>query len=221
MTDSSLVHRTSPASAGEPPHPALILLHGRGADENDLMPLADHLDPRLFVITARAPFAFPWGGYVWYDLTDQGVGHPDIRTLSVSVEKVSALIDEAIGAYSLDPRRIYVGGFSNGAATSAVLALLQPEKVAGAAILSGYFPPHVDLPLRPEDAAGHPIFEAHGTLDPVIPVAWARAGRDALADMPVELTYREYPMGHEISFEELQDLSAWLTGILDKNTPTK
>lgn len=215
MVEHALAHRTLPARNGEAPHPGLLLLHGRGTDEDDLLPLAQQLDPRLFTVSARAPFPFPWGGNAWYGLDPRGVGFPDQQTLDGSLERLDRFLDEIVREYPIDPSRLYAGGFSMGAAMSATLALLYAERVAGAATLSGYLPTQNSLPFRPESAAGHPIFEAHGTLDDVIPVSWGRATRDALVRMPVDLTYREYPMGHEISGEELRDLQTWITGVLD------
>lgn len=215
MSEFALTHRTHPARAGSAPHPGLLLLHGRGADENDLLPLAAELDPRLFVVSARAPFQFPWGGYMWYDLDPQGVGYPDARTLQSSLELLKRFLGEIVESYPIDPQRLYLGGFSMGAVMSATLALLEPERVAGGIVLSGYLSSTSGLPFQPERAAGHPFFVAHGTLDPVIPVQFGRLGRDYLAQTAVDLTYHEYTIGHEISLPELQDLARWLTHVLD------
>jgi phospholipase/carboxylesterase len=78
-------------------------------------------------------------------------------------------------------------------------------------ILSGYFPLHNQLPLRLEEATGHPVFQAHGTFDEVIPVKYGRETRDYLESTPVDLTYREYPMGHQISGPELADMRSWMS----------
>ena len=118
-------------------------------------------------------------------------------------------------AYPLDPDRLYAGGFSQGAAMSAALALTTPERVAGSLILSGYLPLNAELPLKPEEAAGRPVFEAHGVFDEMIPITWARQTRRYLQETPVDLTYREYPIGHWISPEELADASAWFSRVLD------
>ena len=217
MTRFALTHRTHPAVVGAEPHPALLLLHGRGADESDLLPLAGELDPRLFTVSARAPFRFPWGGYAWYHLDSNGVGFPEDGSLQRSLDLLRQLIDELIEAYPVDPRRLYVGGFSMGAAMAGSLALLQPERVSGAIVLSGYLPLRAGLPFRPQDAAGRPFFESHGTLDQVIPVSFARETREFLKGTPVALTYREYPIGHEISYQELRDLAAWTTEVLDRD----
>jgi phospholipase/carboxylesterase len=193
------------------------LLHGRGTDERDLLPLAGELDPRLFTVSARAPFRFPYGGYAWYDLDPRGVGYPGGDTLAQSVSLLNRFIDEILRAYPIRGDRLYVGGFSMGAAMSATLALLFPDRIAGALVLSGYVPAEAGLPFKLDALDAHPIFESHGIRDEVIPVEWGRRSRDYLAGTAVDLTYREYPMGHEISPTELRDVSFWLSQTLDNS----
>jgi phospholipase/carboxylesterase len=213
----SLVHASEPARGGDGPHPGFLLLHGRGSDERDLLSLAGELDPRLFTVSARAPFRFPYGGYAWYDLDPRGVGYPGGDTLAQSLSLLDRFIDEILSAYPIRGDRLYVGGFSMGAAMSATLALLFPDRIAGAVVLSGYVPAGAGLPFRLDAVDGHHIFEAHGTRDQVIPVEWGRRSRDYFAGTSVDLTYNEYPMGHEISQRELQDVSSWLTQTLDRS----
>lgn len=210
MADFSLVHRTAPPRTGSAPHPALLLLHGRGTDENDLLPLTGEIDERLFGVSARAPFQFPYGGYAWYELDPNGVGYPDQTSLLASLQLLSAFIGEILEAYPIDPARLYVAGFSMGSVMAGTVTLTDPERVAGGMILSGYLPIHNQLPLKLHEAAGHPIFQAHGTYDPVIPVAFGRETRDYLQTTPVDLTYREYPMAHQISGPELADMRGWM-----------
>jgi phospholipase/carboxylesterase len=212
---ASLVHLTHPARSGGEVHPGLLLLHGLGADERDLLPLATELDPRLFTVSAQAPFRLPWGGYAWYDLDPRGLGFPDTGTIGQSLGLLERFLDEIVQEYPIDPTRLYVGGFSMGGAMTSALSLLYPDRVAGALIFSGYVPVEARLPFRTQDAAGLPIFQAHGTMDPTIPIEWARRSRDYLLGTPVDLTYREYPMGHEIAVPELLDASSWLTAAVD------
>ena len=82
-------------------------------------------------------------------------------------------------------------------------------------------PTEAGLPFQLDRVAGHPVFEAHGTRDEVIPIEWGRRSRDFFAGTPVDLTYREYPIGHEISQRELQEASAWLSGVIDAPLPSK
>lgn len=215
-----LNYQTLLPRSGTGPHPALILFHGRGADEHDLLPLAAELDPRLLVVSVRAPFRFPGAGFAWYGLDPQGVGSPDAGSLHVSIGLLDRLLRELPNAYPIDARRVYTGGFSMGAVMAGTLGLLYPDRVAGSILLSGYLPLQAGLPFRPGDAAGHPFFEAHGRADQVIPVSFGRETRDYLAATPVELTYVEYPAGHEITLPELRDLSEWLAGVLRQEPRT-
>ncbi len=214
--EAALIHAAHPASQGSAPFPGLLLLHGRGTDEKDLLGLADELDDRLFVVSARGPFRFPYGGYAWYELDPDGVGYPSPESLNKSVALLERFLDEMASTYSVDPNRLYVGGFSMGGAMAAGLALLFPERIAGAVILSSYLPLHAGLEFKTEQAAGHPFFQAHGMYDPVIPVSHARETRDFLATADVDLTYREYPIAHQISGPELADLRTWFAEVLSR-----
>jgi phospholipase/carboxylesterase len=175
----------------------------------DLHMVATQLDTRIFAISARAPQPYPWGGYMWYDLDEgPGLGGAGIEA---SLDLLRSFIGEIVENYPIIPRRLYVGGFSMGAAMAGALALLEPERVAGAVMISGYLPPPApDRQYRTADAKGHPFFQAHGTLDGVVSIEYARQTRDFLQRSPVDLTYREYPIGHEVSYEELMDLAAWV-----------
>lgn len=212
MAGFSLVHQSRPPS-GTAPHPALILLHGFGSNELDLLALAGSIDSRLFVISVRAPF--PQGpGFMWYDLDEgPGLGGAGIER---SLALLRGFLGECLAAYDLDPTRVISGGFSQGAAMAGTLGLLDADRVAGALMVSGYLPPGIEQRYRPPAAAGHPFFQAHGTLDPVVPLVFAHQTRQFLETTPVTLTYREYPIGHEVSLPELTDIDAWLRTWLDE-----
>jgi phospholipase/carboxylesterase len=95
------------------------------------------------------------------------------------------------------------------------VALTHPELVAGAVLMSGRVPDELRAEIAdPEQLAGKPFLIVHGTLDPVLPIQNGRASRDLLQRLPVELTYREYPMGHEVSAQSLADVVAWLSARL-------
>lgn len=216
MADPPLVHSAIPARSGPGPHAGLLLLHGLGSNEMDMHTMAGQLaDPRVVIVSARAPFATPWGGYAWYDIAEHDPGYTGTQRIGASIDLLRRFLDTLVSDYSVDPRRLYVGGFSQGGAMSAALALLEPERVAGAIILSGFLPIHANLPYRPRDAAGHPIFQAHGTMDQVVSITYGRMTRDYLTnETAVSLTYHEYPMGHEVCLAELQDLRSWMDGVL-------
>jgi len=206
MEQFSLYHRVRPAQ-GPGPGPALILLHGFGSNETDLLALSGSMDPGLLVVSVRAPFVQA-PGYMWYDFAEgMGLGGSGIER---SLNLLRAFLSEVVRAYDIDPGRVYTGGFSQGAAMAGTLGLLEADRVAGSLMVSGYLPPGIEERYRPPAAAGHPFFQAHGTQDMVVPLAAAHRTRDFLRQTPVELTYREYPIGHEVSPDELADIAGWL-----------
>ncbi len=214
----SLIHLTR-----EPSHrpsrlpPLLLLLHGVGSHEGDLMNLAPHLDGRFFVVSGRGPNTLAPGSYAWFHVEFAPTG-PVINPEEAEGSRLRLLhfIDEVIEVYRLDPQQVYLMGFSQGAIMSLSLALTRPDRLAGVVAMSGRILPEVLPQLAPREAFAHlPIFVAHGTADPVLPIHYGRASRERLAGLPVSLTYREYPMGHEITAESLQDITTWLIERLD------
>jgi len=217
----SLTHLTRAPLVFPPPGaraPLLLLLHGVGSNEHDLFDLADSLDDRFFVISARAPIMLGPGAFGWYPVafTPQGpVGDP--AQAEQSRQTLVGFVDEAVAAYSLDPARVYLMGFSQGAIMSLYVALTAPKIVAGIVPMSGRLLPEAWAARAPDDAlAGLPVFAVHGTRDTVLPVSEGRAVRDALSRLPVNLTYREYDMAHQVTAENLSDIAAWLTARLDE-----
>ncbi len=210
---AALTHRVvAPRQPGEGSPPGLLILHGRGADEGDLLGLAAALDPRLLVVAARAPF--PLGlGYHWYDLLH--LGEPEPSTFARSRSLLDRFIGEIIKGYGLGANRLYLAGFSQGAMMLATMTLSQPSRIAGAALLSGYLPLQTRIETDPAALLGKPFFVAHGTRDPVIPVEASRMVNAYLAGLGASVTYREYPIEHQISEEELRDVAGWLTRQLD------
>lgn len=200
------------APAGEPAG-ALVLLHGRGTDERDLLPLADALDPerRLVAVLPRAPLALPGQpGAHWYVV--RRVGFPDEQTFAPTYARLAAWLDALPEALGVPWSRTLLGGFSQGAAMSFALGF-GPGRPAPAGILalSGFLP-HVrgHEPVL-EGRAGYPVALGHGAADPVIPIAFAHAARERLLAEGVELRYRETPgMGHTIDPRFVPELRAWL-----------
>jgi phospholipase/carboxylesterase len=197
---------SQPARVGAAAHPCLLLLHGRGSHEQDLMGLAPHLDPRLYLVSVRAPNAW-MGGYRWVDQDDEA---RQKETFGDSLQRLTALLDELPTRFPVDPASRFLLGFSQGSMMSTALLLTAPEKIAGALLLSG-LPPNTDqLNIQADAVRGKPAFVAHGTYDSLLPPARGRAVRDALLALDVEVDYHEYPMDHQIVYEELQDIQRWL-----------
>src|SRR5215212_9223188 len=203
-----LFHQPRQPSDGPPP--LLILLHGLGSNERDLVGLAPYLDPRFQIVSARAPHSLMPDGYAWFEI---GWTSTDITIDFQQAEQSRALligfIAEVLAAYGGDPAQVYLLGFSQGAIMSASVTLTEPELIAGAVLMSGRIPEEIRPLIAPaERLAGKPFLVVHGTADTVLPIQNGRASRAILATLPVALTYHEYPMAHEISTQSLADVTA-------------
>jgi phospholipase/carboxylesterase len=179
---------------------ALLLIHGRGADEHDLAPLADVLDPerRLAVYLPRGPLALPPGGAHWYVVAR--VGFPDADTFFPTFELLSAWTDAAVSDAGLGPDRLVLAGFSQGAVMSYALGLAAGRPRPAAILAMSGFVPRVDgFDLELESRAGLPVSISHGSLDPIIGVGFGREARDRLTAADLDVVYREDPVGHTIA----------------------
>lgn len=206
---TSLTHQLAPFD--EPRgglHPTLILLHGRGANEDDLLGLVPYLDPRLLCIAARAPFRFGYGGYTWYDLRE--VGTPESEQFEESYNKLSQFLDDIQAHYPIDPKQTFLLGFSMGTVMSYSLALTKPDRIRGVVAHSGYIPENSSLQFKWDMLSGTEFFVAHGVRDPVIPIEFGRRANELLSQTSAPVVYREYPIQHQISDESLHDLGEWL-----------
>jgi phospholipase/carboxylesterase len=207
---------------GAAPTASLIVLHGLGADGNDFVPFAEELDLRA---VGPVRFVFPHaptrpvtinGGYVmraWYDIAGPG-GPEDEAGLRASQAQVEALIARE-RERGVPASRIVLAGFSQGCAMTLMTGLRHRERLAGLAGLSGYLPLAARTAGERSDAnALVPIFLAHGSADPMIPLARATASRDALRALGYGVEWHEYPMPHSVCAEEVRDLNRWLLGVL-------
>ena len=198
-----LVHRLREPD-GEPAG-ALILNHGRGADENDLVPLLDELDPerRLLGVTTGAPLTnVPPGGRHWYLVPR--VGYPDPATFAASYELLTSFADGLLAERGIGWDRVAIGGFSMGAVMSYAVAL-GPGRPSPAALLafSGFVPA---VEGWSPDFAGRDSLRAfihHGANDPVISVEFARRARELLTGAGLTVDYLETDAGHWIPPEAL------------------
>jgi phospholipase/carboxylesterase len=211
-----LAHQVRPASGA--PDGALVLLHGRGTSEHDLQPLADALDPerRLVAITPRAPLTLPGQpGAHWYAV--QRVGFPDPSTFAPTYERLAAWLAALPEVLGVPWERTVLGGFSQGTAMSYALGLGAGRPApAGILALSGFIPDVPGLEIDLEARAGFPVAIAHGSLDQVISVDFARAARERLLAAGADVLYRESPVTHTIDPALVPELRDWVAGALDR-----
>ena len=201
-----LVTLLGPAPEGEAPHPLLVLLHGLGTNEQDLLPMADGLDRRLQLVFVRAPESTPdiEEGYQWF-----ARGEPSASALAGALgplrDTLAALVVHHASDDAAPP--LFLGGFSQGATVAIAYACREPDPpLAGMILLSGYLPEVVAVPpLR-----GLPVFLGHGQDDPVIDYARGRAMADRLATAGARLMRRMYQQGHTVSAQEVADIDVFL-----------
>ena len=194
---------------------ALVLFHGRGADEHDLSPLLDALDPerRLVGATPRGPLSLPPGGAHWYALG--GIGTPEPGTFWTGYSAAAEWLDGFLAEQGVGHERLVVGGFSQGGVMSYALSLSAGRPRPAALVALSSFIPTVEgleLDLSPPLP---PVAIGHGTLDNVIGVEWGRRARAVLEEAGAEVLYRETPMFHQIDPAFIQAVADWLQTALD------
>lgn len=216
---SALVFRERPAAGA--PEGLLILHHGRGADEHDLLTLGDVLDPkqRLHVVTPRAPLTLPSSpGHHWYLVPR--VGYPDPDTFDAACRQLGELHDELWQRTGIAPERTVLGGFSMGAVMSYVMGLGAGRPTPSGILAFSGFIPTVER-WQPDLAARTAVrvFIAHGRQDKVIDVGFARAAAERLRDAGLAVEYRESDAAHHIDPREIPAAGAWLAATLEPRAP--
>jgi phospholipase/carboxylesterase len=208
---AALPHRIRPAE-GEP-QGALILHHGRGADEHDLFPLLDILDPqrRLLGVTPGGPLSLPPGGRHWYAVPR--VGFPGPATFAQGYGALTAFLD----GLELDWSRTILGGFSQGSVMSYAVGLGEGRPLpAGIIALSGFIPTVESWSLRGDIPQGFPVAIGHGTHDPVISVDFGRSAHERLEAAGADVTWHESPIGHTIDPRFLGSLPEWVERVVPR-----
>ena len=196
----------------------VLLMHGRGADYDDLVPLAQAFPADLALVFPRAPHpGAPWGygpGRAWYRY--EGGDRPEAESFRRSQQALDALIDGLPGLLGFTPGPVVPGGFSQGGTMAIGWALRHPDACPGALNFSGFVPSHPDVEVTPATVADTAFWWGHGTRDPAVAYdPLAVRGRAALREAGAYLEARDYPMGHGITPGELEDAVSWLRRVLD------
>jgi phospholipase/carboxylesterase len=194
------------------PPPLLVLLHGLGSNEQDLISLAPYLDQRFLIVSLRAPIVLQAGAYSWFNIEFTPKGNfIDAEQAENSRLALLSFLEQLGKQEVYDPKQVYLMGFSQGAIMSLSVALSTPEICAGVVAMSGrLLDAFADRLADLETLKKLHFLVVHGRSDQVLPIECGRAIKTYLSALPVSLTYREYNMGHEVNAESLSDIAQWL-----------
>ena len=202
VSDITMIAHEPTQKSAHPP--LIVLLHGAGADERDMITMWRDLPSEFVVVSPRAPFR-DGGGYAWYRKPSRAAD------IAISRKIVELIVAKAVERFDADPQRVFLGGFSQGGVMTYEVALHAPARFAGAVVLSGSMFPSALAGVPTTGLAHDPFFIGHGTADPRIPLGAATAARATLDKLGVPVAFHTYPgMGHATDATEAHDLSAWL-----------
>ncbi len=193
--------------------PVLFMFHGYGSDENDLFSFSAELPEELCIISVRAPYPMQPYGNAWYAIyfdAAQGKFSDDKQAI-LSRDKISDFIDEAVNAYDLDANNVTLLGFSQGTILSYAVALSYPNKINNVIALSGYLNEDIlKENYEQNDFSGLNIYCSHGSVDQVIPVDWAKKAPIRLAELGIQTSLNEFPVGHGVAPQNFYQFKDWL-----------
>ncbi len=221
QSETSLTYRLR---RGQPHGGLIVMLHGLSGDEK-VMWIFDHALPRsATVIAPRAPYASEFGGYSWARV----VARDDLDQVDFqeAIDQLARFLREVIALYQVDPQRVIVMGFSQGAALSYAFSQTHPELLRGVIALAGFLPrvnEHSSAPLRSihavsQPSAGQSAFPRyliiHGTRDEAVPIERAREARSILEHRGAAIEYHEHRVGHKVSAQGMQEIARWVAETL-------
>ena len=191
----------------------IILLHGYGSNEMDLLDFSDELPSDYFVVSLQAPISLPWGGFAWFNLDFSGIEKiVDLEQAEGSRLQVIEFINYIKLSYDVDQDNILLLGFSQGAMLSQGVAMTRPDLLRGTVALSGFIMQDaLKVQMAPLDEIRKlDFFIGHGSMDDVVPVEQDRKSKLFLEKMAAKLSYNEYPVAHGILPQELKDIVNWI-----------
>ena len=191
--------------------PLLILLHGYGSNEQDLFSFAEELPKELLIVSAQAPYEMGYGGFAWYAINFDDVNgkFSDLKQAKTSIDIIANFIDEIKAKYNTNPNKTFLLGFSQGAILSYSLSFIYPNKVNYVIALSGYINDKM-IPKQISDNIKTAYYCSHGTVDQVLPVAWARKSKPFLDNLDLENVYSEYNVGHGVAPQNFYSFKSWI-----------
>ena len=194
------------------PSQSIFFLHGFGSNMQDLFGLSPLFNQNWTCVSLQASIPVQYNGWAWAELDFQNIGKlPKPDQMKIHQEKAFESIEHCIKKLDLDPNRINLLGFSQGASLSIYSGLKNPNSFNSVVALSGFFPvKEISLEVDREAVRGLELFMGHGRLDPVVPIGLGHDTKNGLIDIGVNPNYNEYDSEHTISNECLNDILKWL-----------
>ena len=194
-------------------YPALFVMHGIGSNEHNMLALANGLEDSFYIFSVRGHLT-QGSGYAYF--TIQGYGKPHREVFDEGINKLANFIDYASANYPIDPEKLYLLGFSQGAIVSMTLAVTLGNKIKGIVALSGYIPQFVKEEYMINVGNHLSVFVSHGEFDQVLPYEWGKENVDYFTKLGVPTTFKTYGEGHTVSEKNLQDSKLWLLNDLQR-----
>lgn len=206
-----LIHQYLPAPETNrgTPAPAVVLIHGWKGNEHVMSIFRQAIPPAFAIVLPRAPFAVPDGGFGWIRERTTEPESPPTYAMAEGVQALQAFLQRVPTQYPIDPSRLMLVGFSQGAAVANGLVLSGGGTVAGVASIAGFTPRDTQTPpdLR---LTGLRVWVAHGTRDEVVPIQAAHDTRAHYEALGATIQMAEYDTGHKLPIQGMRDLRTWL-----------
>ena len=194
-------------------YPALFVMHGIGSNEHNMLALVNGLEDSFYIFSVRGHLT-QGSGYAYF--TIQGYGKPHREVFDEGINKLANFIDYASANYPIDPEKLYLLGFSQGAIVSMTLAVTLGNKIKGIVALSGYIPQFVKEEYMINVGNHLSVFISHGEFDQVLPYEWGKENVDYFTKLGVPTTFKTYREGHTVSEKNLQDSKLWILNDLQR-----
>ncbi len=194
-------------------YPALFVMHGIGSNEHNMLALVNGLEDSFYIFSVRGHLT-QGSGYAYF--TIQGYGKPHREVFDEGINKLANFIDYASANYPIDPEKLYLLGFSQGAIVSMTLAVTLGNKIKGIVALSGYIPQFVKEEYMINVGNHLSVFISHGEFDQVLPYEWGKENVDYFTKLGVPITFKSYQEGHTVSEKNLQDSKLWILNDLQR-----
>ncbi|SOC36299.1 alpha/beta hydrolase [Ureibacillus acetophenoni] len=207
MKSPYIFKHIAPTSNTSEKEAGIFLLHGLGSNEEDLLQLVESLKGNCHIFSLRGPITHR-PGYAFYTFEEEGKPSREIfdRMISGTLNFVKEVVEE----YGLDPKKVYIIGFNQGAVVAQTLALFLGNEIAGTVALSGFVPEFVKNEYKKGRIEGAKLFISHGEYDYDYPINWAMDSKQFFEEYGANVTFKTYPVGHGVSPENLKDLTSFI-----------